>query len=247
MLTKSFPVQVKAGPDDNLGEGEFKAYVSVFGNKDSYGDVVMPGAFTESIAEWKASGNPLPVIWSHMYSDPDYHIGVTLEASEDAKGLLIHGKLDLDADATKARQVYRLLKARRVTQFSFSYDILDYAQASNEEFGDFWELRKLKLYETGPTLIGANQLTDLLGVKSIRDLAVDIKAGRVLSAKNEEQLRSAADAIKSVLDSLPSDSDKTAPTAEQKDGERAETVRKNAELLQFNDLLLAELSQALHA
>jgi HK97 family phage prohead protease len=213
MLTKSFPVQVKTGPDDGLAEGEFKAYVSIFGNKDSYGDVVIPGAFTDTLAEWKASGNPLPVVWSHMYSDPDYHIGVTVDATEDDKGLLIHGKLDLDAEATKARQVYRLLKGRRVTQFSFSYDLLDYAEAKNEEFGSYWELRKLKLYETGPTLIGANQETDLVAVKSMRDLAVNLKAGRVLSAKNEEQLRAAADAIKTVLDSLPTDEDKSAAAA----------------------------------
>lgn len=44
-LVKDLQVDVKAGPDSGLAEGEFLAYASVFGNKDSYGDVVMPGAF----------------------------------------------------------------------------------------------------------------------------------------------------------------------------------------------------------
>ena len=43
MLLKDMPVKVKAGPDDGLGEGQFSAYASVFGNVDSYGDVsVLP-------------------------------------------------------------------------------------------------------------------------------------------------------------------------------------------------------------
>jgi len=45
-MTKSASlVNVKAGPYDELEEGEFVGYASLFGYKDSYGDVVMPGAF----------------------------------------------------------------------------------------------------------------------------------------------------------------------------------------------------------
>jgi hypothetical protein len=84
--------------------------VSVFGNKDSYGDVVMPGAFADSLAAWKASGNPIPVYYSHRMDDPDFNIGYVLDAEETDKGLQVHAKLDLDDDAKKAKQVYRLLK-----------------------------------------------------------------------------------------------------------------------------------------
>ena len=39
-------LQIKAaGPDDGLKEGQFRAYASVFGNVDSYGDIVEKGAF----------------------------------------------------------------------------------------------------------------------------------------------------------------------------------------------------------
>jgi uncharacterized protein len=209
MLTKSCNVAVKAaGPDDGADEGVFEALVSVFGNVDSYGDVVMPGAFAASLDEWAKSGAPIPVYWSHRMDDPDYNIGEVLEAKETADGLWVKGRLDLDSP--KAAQVYRLFKGRRVTQFSFAYDVREGAWVEKDG-AEFYELRDVKLYEVGPTPIGANQETDLLAVKSAaRHLAA--KAGRVLSSKNENTLREAADqldgalaAVKSVLAALPSD------------------------------------------
>ena len=226
MLTKSVPVtHVKAGEQDGLADGQFEALVSVVGNKDSYGDVVMPGAFDDSLAEWKASGNPIPIIWSHRYDDPDNHIGYVLEASEktiDGKtGLWVKGQLDTDSDATKARQVSRLLRGKRVTQFSFSYDVLEGAHAKSDTLGDYYELRKMKLYEVGPTLIGANQETELLSAKALREIAAEVKAGRVLSAKNEEQLRAAHDAIGAVLSTLDSNDGKAKADEPAKDEEPA--------------------------
>lgn len=226
MLTKSVPVTlVKAGPADGLEEGQFEALVSVMGNKDSYGDVVMPGAFDDTLAEWKASGNPIPVIWSHRSDDPENHIGYVLEAAEktiDGKtGLWVRGQLDTDAEARKALQVSRLLRGKRVTQFSFQYDVQDGAMAFSEDLGDYFELRKMKLYEVGPTLIGANQDTELLNAKAIRDLALEVKAGRVISAKNEDLLRKAHDSIGSVLAALDSNDGKAKADEPAKDEEPA--------------------------
>lgn len=200
MLRKSCSVKIKAaGEADGLAEGQFRALVSVFGNKDSYGDVVMPGAFTDTLKEWEASGDPIPVYWSHRMDDPEYNIGYVLEAAETADGLEVLAQLDLEDDApAKARQVYRLLKGRRVTQFSFAYDVDEGAWVEKQD-DSFFELRKLKLHEVGPTPIGANDLTDLLGVKHTaehaRRFAEGVKAGRVLSAKNETTLREALDAL----------------------------------------------------
>lgn len=218
MLYKTAPAKIKAaGPDDGLGDGQFRALVSVFGNKDSYGDVVMPGAFTDTLADWAKSGNPVPVFWSHRMDDPDMCVGECLELEQTSRGLEVLGQIDLDEDARKARQVYRLLKGRRVTQFSFAYDIVEGAFVETEDDW-FYELRKLALYEVGPTPIGANQETELLAVKTASEraarLALDVKAGRVLSAKNETalkdahtQLSAAADQIAEVLAQVASESD----------------------------------------
>lgn len=172
MHIKTAPVTIKAaGEQDGADEGVFEAIVSVFGNVDSYGDVVMPGAFTETLAEWAASGDPIPVLWSHNSQDPDYHIGYVVKAEERDEGLWVRAQLDPDdlLDArSKTAKIYRLLKGRRVRQFSFAFDVLDGGWGERDE-QDVYELRRLKLYEVGPCLIGVNQATDLLDIKGRKE------------------------------------------------------------------------------
>lgn len=165
--TKIFPARVKAaGVEDGLELGQFEAVVSVFDNVDSYGDVVMPGAFAKTLEAWAVKGDPIPVIWSHRWDDPEMHVGWVMEAEERAEGLWVRGQIDLDSDATpKAKQVNRLLKGRRVTQFSFAYDVIDGGYGKRDD-KDVYELRELDLHEVGPCLIGVNRETELLAAKS---------------------------------------------------------------------------------
>lgn len=177
MRTKTFPAHVKAaGEQDGLEAGQFEAIVSVFGNVDHGGDVVMPGAFSRTLAEWRESGDPIPVIWSHQIGDPESHIGYVLDAAEllpgderlpvklrDNGGLWVRAQLDLDEP--RAAKVHRLLKGRRVKQFSFSYDVRDGALGERDG-RDVYELRDLDLFEVGPTLLGMNPATDLVAAKN---------------------------------------------------------------------------------
>ena len=181
-----------AGEADGLGEGEFTALVSAFGNVDTYGDRVVKGAFTEDIERWAASGDEIPVVWSHRWEDPFSHIGSVRKAWETDEGLMVHGALDLDNPT--AMQVHRLLKGRRITQFSFAYDVLDGADVKTDGI-TVHELRKLKVHEVGPCLVGVNQETDLVAAKAL-GLA---KAGRVLSKTNLTLLTSARDALNDVI------------------------------------------------
>lgn len=229
MKLKTCSAQIKAaGTQDGTDDGVFEAIVATY-SLDSVGDRILPGAFAETLAEWKASGGPIPVLWSHMSHDPDYHIGWVEDAEERDEGLWVKARLDLDEP--KTAKIYKLLKGRRVTQFSFAYDILDGAYVENRETGEsFYELRKLKLYEVGPTLIGANQDTELLSTKQgpvainvhpgqptvdadpARGLGEKItgpaksaslvKAGRALSAKNESRVRDIARLATELLASI---------------------------------------------
>lgn len=215
MLTKNAHIHVKAGPDDGLDEGQFTAYASVFGNIDSYGDVVMPGAFAKELARWEKSGNLIPLLFGHNMSDPDYNIGWVIKAEEDSVGLKVTAQLDLDNP--KAKQVYRMIKGRRIDQMSFAYDVIEGAPGQKDG-QDVYELRDLKLYEVSVVTVGANQETEILAVKQAADLAdrmsASIKAGRVLSAKNENELRSAHEAIGrvlSVLDGTPDEQKASEP------------------------------------
>lgn len=230
MRIKSCPVRIKAaGEHEGTDEGVFEAIVAAY-NLDSVGDKIVPGAFADTLAEWQKSGDPIPVLWSHMSHDPEYHIGEVIEAKETDEGLWVKARLDLD-EGSKAEKVYKLLKGRRVTQFSFAYEVEEGAWIDKKDTGEsYYELRKLKLYEVGPTLIGANQSTELLDVKAADgaalriavegasaaqaeelrqavNAAMAVKAGRTLSAKNEERVKDIARLAKELLDSLSSDTE----------------------------------------
>ncbi|MER8266526.1 HK97 family phage prohead protease [Streptomyces griseus] len=214
MRTKDFTARVKAaGTADGLAEGQFVALVSVFGNEDSVGDVVKPGAFTETLAEWGAKGDPIPVIWAHKWGDPFAHVGRVIKAVETLGGLEVTGQIDDltgDDENPTAKQVYRLLKGRRVTQFSFAYDELKSAwvKDDNHRWGGYWELQQLRLHEVGPCLVGANQETELLAAKA-EGLARGAKAGRVLSQANYDSLTKAHEAIGEVLAAATPEDSKT--------------------------------------
>lgn len=192
MLTKSLPLRIKAaGEDDDLAEGTIKAYASVFGNIDSYGDVVEKGAFARSIKEWEDSGDTLPLLWGHNTSDPDYNIGGVKSAVEDDHGLLIEAEFDMDNP--KAAQVYRLCKGRRVRDLSFAFDIADAGEGKVDD-RPVRMLKDLNLYECSIVPYGANSETSIVAVKhSLQSLTGTLR-------KNE-QTREGLDDLRNMLTS----------------------------------------------
>lgn len=163
MRVKDMTVQVKAD-DGTDGDGEFSAYASVFDNIDSYGDVIRKGAFAKTLEDWESSGNTMPLLYGHNFSDPFSNIGAVTKAEEDDHGLKISAKIDLD-NPTGA-QVYRLLKEKRLSQMSFAFDVKEGGMAEVE--GEpVYELRELTLYECSVVPIGANQETEILAVKAM--------------------------------------------------------------------------------
>lgn len=211
MKHKSCTAQFKALDED---QGTFEAIVSVFGNVDHIGDRVVKGAFSKSLDQWNKSGDPIPVIWSHMWANPSAHIGKTISAVETEDGLLVKGQLDLDHPF--AAKVYKLLKERRVKEFSFAYDVPEGGEKKADDGAN--DLLELELIEVGPTLKGMNPATQLIAAKAMLEeedpteaLEKSVlnrweksaaKAGRVLSAKNETALRTAYETIGEVLKQL---------------------------------------------
>lgn len=161
MTVKSVIAEVKA-----LGDGEkaeFEAYASVFGNRDSYGDVVQKGAFAASLKAWSEKGAPIPLLWGHNMADPDFNIGMVTSAEEDDHGLKV--VCELDTDSPKGAQVHRLLKQGRVREMSFAF------AATSSEYGELDGknvrfLKEVDLFEVSVVPLGANPETEVLAVKS---------------------------------------------------------------------------------
>jgi HK97 family phage prohead protease len=167
MHVKNVPLgRVKAGPEDGLDEGQFIVYPSTFIKEpDSYGDVVAKGAFLDTIAEWKDSGNTLPGLYGHRMDDPDYFVAGALDMGEDDHGWWVKGEFDLESP--KGPQVYRLVKGRRLNQLSFAFDTLDEKSVTLEDGRKANELQRLKVYEFSFVPIGANQDTSVVAVKAL--------------------------------------------------------------------------------
>jgi HK97 family phage prohead protease len=91
--------------------GLFEGYASVFGNTDFYGDVVAPGAFTQTINEWKGRGRWFPMYLNHgaALGAPGLPAGKWLDVSEDSRGLAVKGQL-LGLDTETGRYYHSLMR-----------------------------------------------------------------------------------------------------------------------------------------
>lgn len=139
-------LELKVGKDDRTIEG----YGSVFGNIDNHEDIVLPGAFKNSLAQRTPA-----MLWQHRMSEP---IGVWNEVREDAKGLYVKGTL---IDTVLGGDTYKLAKAGAVKGMSIGYT----AKESEWE-GNIRKLKEVKLYEVSLVTFPANELATVTSVKS---------------------------------------------------------------------------------
>ncbi len=139
-------------------EGEFEGYGSIFGNKDSYGDVVVRGAFNNHLSSVKPES--IKMLWQHNPHEP---IGVYSEVKEDSTGLFVKGRL-LVNDIPKAREAYALLKAQAIDGLSIGYTI----NANGSEYKDNINyLKNLKLWEISIVTFPANEIATVNAVKEL--------------------------------------------------------------------------------
>jgi HK97 family phage prohead protease len=95
-------------------DGSIEGYASLFGEVDQARDMVMPGAFTQTL---KQRGlRKIPMLFQH---DPSEPVGVWLELKEDFRGLIARGRLI--PDVARARELLSLLKAGAVDGLSIGY------------------------------------------------------------------------------------------------------------------------------
>ena len=95
-------------------DGSFEGYASLFNKEDLGHDIVLPGAFRNTLARRGATG--IKMLFQHNPSEP---IGVWDVLREDAKGLFVQGRLLLDV--ARARDVYALMRAGAINGLSIGY------------------------------------------------------------------------------------------------------------------------------
>ena len=108
-------IEIKLTPPD-AGTGfdtmSFEGYGAAFGNVDSYGDIIEPGAFAAYLSDLQSGKQQWPVmLLQHggygITAEDMMPAGIWTSLAEDGKGLKVAGKL---ADTPRAREAYALMK-----------------------------------------------------------------------------------------------------------------------------------------
>lgn len=165
---RSFALEIKLAGDDGTVEG----YGSVFNYRDSYDDVIAPGAFLQSLKEHRDAGTMPAMLWQHS---SDYPIGIWTEMVEDAKGLRIKGQLALDT--VKGKEAYSLLKMGAINGLSIGFMT---KQATYDRDTDVRVLTEIDLWEVSLVTFPANGKSRVTNVKSSDDLVTPKGAERIL-------------------------------------------------------------------
>ena len=185
--------------------GEVKAVFSVFNDVDSDGDVVVPGAVKSGF-----KGGSVPMVWSHKWDMP---IGKGM-ISQDNDMATFTGEFFMDTESGK--EAYNLVKSMGdLQQWSFGFRVNDAEYGKFQKDGkdeeDVRYLKDLSVYEVSPVLVGANQETFTMAIKS--DKETEAKIVQSVSVSDDPDLGG-------VKDTLTSDSIKPEkPKEEVKDEE----------------------------
>lgn len=222
MKTKDFALQIK----DLSDEGTFEGYGSVFGNVDSCGEKVLPGAFVASLAKHRREGSTVLMLWQH---NPDEPIGVWEDLAEDSKGLWGKGRLIMEVQ--KARETHALMKAKAIGGLSIGY-----REVKVTPDGNVRNLEELELREISPVSFPANRRARIEAVKSERmeEFARRLRDGDPMPIKDFEDILREAGVPKSMAVAIASHGYAKAIRGEP-EGEKA-----NDQALRFLQMLKAD-------
>jgi len=191
---KSF--ELKAKED---GTGMIAGFFSTYDEEpDSYGDIIKPGAFTETIKKREESGHPFPLCFNHDFSAI---IGAVDLIKDTEKGPYIEAHF---LDTEQAQDVRKMLQSGAIYQFSFAYDVLgaEKPTAEQEKKGIFNVLTALEVFEISVVTVPANQNAVATEVKSAEP---ETKQGRRNSQKDADTINKIIDLAKSLLDDAGED------------------------------------------
>ncbi|MBX7496770.1 HK97 family phage prohead protease [Qipengyuania sp. 6B39] len=160
MHHKSFSLEIKATDAQGVIEG----YGSTFDDEpDSYGDVIVRGAFADSIVAHRKAGTMPLMLWHHETYNPP--IGSWTDMVEDEKGLWLKGEIDLEDEL--GRRVHRGLMKKQMRGLSIGYEVVE--SKDDPKRRNVRLLQKLDLWEVSPVNFPANRHASVTDVKQIRE------------------------------------------------------------------------------
>lgn len=175
-------IDVKAAGDD---AGSFSGYGAIFGNIDSYGEVIEPGAFANTLQDWKSKGKWPKMLLQHggwgLTSDDMLPVGQWTDMKEDRKGLKVEGRL-LAMNTERGQYVYEGLKSGELDSLSIGFQTIN-SETETRDGEQIRLLTEIKLWEVSIVTFPANDkakistVKTLLTVDELRDLEGALRDG----------------------------------------------------------------------
>ena len=157
--------------DLDVATGIVTGYFSQFNSIDLDGDVIMPGAFTKTIAERgpDSSKPEIAYLWQHDTTKP---LGKLLVLREDNFGLYFEAKM---SDTTWGEDALKLYRDGVITQHSIGYQVIKSVETTMDMEEEVDQIYEVKLWEGSAVTFGANPNTPFTGFKSAQEREDRIK------------------------------------------------------------------------
>lgn len=232
------------------GNGTISGYFSVFGNVDRANEIVVKGAFAQTIPEFLKSGY---IAVNHDWGAVP--VAMPLQAYEDEIGLFVTAEFHSTPKAQEIRQtVQERIEKGLDVKCSIGYQVKE----ADYNTDGVRLLKSIELFEASIVNTPANPRAALTGVKSLlaNDMTLDEqhemtleviewyanrvkglhelrqKDGRAISKRTREKLQTVIEALdgldvpKSVLRSLLEEKDETQVVLEEQQRQREEALKK---------------------
>jgi HK97 family phage prohead protease len=136
-------IEYKALSFSDVDKGKaILGYASIFDVCDQHNDIILPGAFRQSLENNKA----VKFLWNHNTAEP---IGKITTIKEDLFGLMV--KAIIDSNVQKGREAYSLVHNQAINGLSIGYTV-------EEKFhsGKIRYLKKVNLFEVSLVTFPSN-------------------------------------------------------------------------------------------
>lgn len=153
--------EIKQGREDEDEDGKkvyrFEGYLSTFNNIDRGDDVILPGAFAESLKTLMPA-----LLGFHKSDEPP--LGIFEKVYEDEKGLYVHGLMPLD-DVFVRERIVPQMEIGSLKSMSIGYSVTDASHVKYE--AGIRYLKQVKLWEGSLVTIPMNELATIKGKAAV--------------------------------------------------------------------------------
>lgn len=244
-IVKQFSAKVESSAGEDASKYLYiSSYISTY-DVDLGNDVILPGAFTESIMERVNKGKNIPALWQH---DMDILLGHAIKITEDAKGIMVETRLPKSHWRVRD-EILPLLENGSLQEMSVGFVVEQYSE--NEET-DLRIIQKAKLLEYSFVTLAMNPEATIEGFKSLMENIKDERGvEKFLRQKgcSHTESKTVISKMKEILKSsnLRDEAKEESDTQRDVEEKNEESIDEEAILKSIDDILiLNKLNQLCH-